>query len=167
METYTRNIKTKLTLLRVSFVLALAACIYLFQFKHIDYSIVLLFLLVCGSIIPLSNLTITSDKFIVRVYYVYGLVSQTQTFHRGDNIEIFHFDLELSDTSYRLTDEWWDLFAVLLLPSNAAVRKFIIKHTDIIGNRTRINLRLTEMERELIERHITKTGNAHNSSLQQ
>lgn len=167
MQTYKRNIATKLTLLRTCFFLTIGLSIYLFQFGYKDYCFILVFLLVCGSILPVTGLKLAENSLKVRQYYVYGLIPRTWTFNFDDSIEIMPFDLEVSDAGYLNTDEWWDVFTVLLPTSKTIIEKFIIKHTDIIGNQTQVKMKLTSMELEMIQNVFSRTDNAHNIRLLQ
>lgn len=156
MQTYRRNISTKLTLLRSIFFLTIGFSTYLFLSENKDYCFVLLFLLACGSVFPVTGLKLTKDAIIIRQYYVYGLFYLTWNFQNGDNIEVLPFDLEISDAGYLNTDEWWDVFIVLLPISKTTVKKYIIKHIDVIGNTIQIKTKLTDKEFELIHKHLAE-----------
>ena len=158
MQTYRRNIKTKLTLLRATFFLTIGFSTYLFLSDNKDYSFVLLFLLACGSGFPVTGLRLTKDALVIRQYYIYGLFPRTWTFQNGDNIEVIPFDLEISDAGYLNTDEWWDIFIVLLPISQTTIKKYIIKHTDIIGNTIQIKTKLTDKELKLIQNHLAESA---------
>lgn len=164
MHSYKRNIKTKLTLLRAIFFLTVGFSTYLFLSGNKDYSLVLLFLLVCGSVFPVTGLQITNDAIIIRQYYVYGLFHRTMKFQLGDRIDVLPFDLEVSDAGYLNTDEWWDFLIVLWPVSKVTIKKYTIMHTDIIENKTQIKTKLTDKEFELVQNAIIRIGGTHNIS---
>mgnify|MGYP003577312059 CR=1 FL=1 len=151
MLIYKRNITSQLVLLRFVFLLTIGICIYLFQSNKEDYSFVLLFLLACGSVFPVTGLVVTQDVLTIRQYYVYGLFYSNWRFHINDNVEIQPFDLEVSDAGYLHTDEWWDAFFAFWPTSKVKIKKFIIKRTDVIGNKTQIKTSLSDKEQMIIQ----------------
>lgn len=154
MLSYKRNNTIKLILLRLLFFVAIAVCIYLFKNGNEDYSSVLLFLLVCGSIFPVTNINLNNESLIVHQYYIMGLFRKKWHFVKGDPIEFQPFDLEVSDAGYLHTDEWWDALYAFWPTSQLSVRKYIIKQTDEIGNKTEVKTKLSGAEYQLLQQFI-------------
>lgn len=161
MHTYKRNTATKLTLLRTAFFLSASFCVYLFQMGKADYGVVLLFLLACGLVFPVTSVVITLEALSIRQYYVYGIFHRSWHFQKNDNIDMQTFDLEVSDAGYLHTDEWWDAFFTFWPTSQLKIKKYIIKHTDVIGNKTQIKIKLSQEELSLIQTHYQRNNYIH------
>ena len=70
----------QLWLLRILFVLLALGIYFLIKTPHSDYGLVLLFLVVCGAIFPLTELAISRGLLEIRQFYVYGIFARRWRF---------------------------------------------------------------------------------------
>ena len=156
MLVYKRNITTKLLLLRLSFIITISLCVYFFTHSLETYGYLLSVVVLFCSIIPVTGLTIYNNSFFTTHYYFYAFIPRRWKFQKGENIEVYPFDIELSDSGYLGSGEWWDIFFIFFPPSSMTFEKFIIKHTDIIDNVKRIKMKLSQKEYEILNQFLVK-----------
>lgn len=152
MEIYKRNITGKLWILRLGFTATLTFIAYLFLNYHTDYAIVLLFLLLCGTVFPVTGLKITPGCLEIRQYYVYGIVHRKWIFYRTEKVRIEPFDLVISDAGTVHTDDWYDLFFIAVPTKEITVRKYLVKYYDSWSSPKQIKLTLSAKEIAMLQK---------------
>ena len=155
MKTYRRNIQLKLWLLRIVGGLAVLSIAKLINSSHSDYGWVLLFLTLCGTIFPLTDLRISPDVLYVRQFYAYGYITRSWEFQSIDKVNLQPFDLVISDNSPAYTDEWYDVFLSFLPTAEIKVRKFVLKYLKATGDEGQIKLKLDSKEVDLFKANLS------------
>ena len=155
MMTYRRNIKLKLWLLRILGGLAVFSVAILISSSHSDYGWVLLFLVSCGAIFPLTELEIRQGVLHVCQLYAYGFITRRWEFQRTDKVKLQPFDLVLSDSSPAYKDDWYDAFLFFAPTAEIKVRKFVLKYLKVTGDEGQIKLKLDLNEIDLLKSNLS------------
>ena len=146
MEIYKRNITTTLWALRIGFVTAILLGVYLVEASHADYAFVLFFLLLCGSVFAVTDLHISLGYLLVRQYYIYGIIPRTWKFNKTDHIRLEPSDLLMSDTRVVHSDEWYDIFWVVVPEKEITIQKYVLKYYNSWARLKSIKLTLSAVE---------------------
>jgi len=88
MVIYTRKIGHKLLTLRLSFIILLAGCIFVFNNKISSLAYFLAVVLIGMSITVITNIIVLPHNFQVVKYYFFGLLTVKWQFERGDHIQV-------------------------------------------------------------------------------
>jgi len=151
MQAYKRDISTKLFLLRALIILVTIVGIYLTYIDLGDYAFFLIVILASFCVFPITGLYITPTILTIRQYYVFGFFWKTFTVKRNECVELRAIQLESSDNYYLPSGEWWDLFSFLLPQVKSKVASYEIIFRDVIDNKFRIKMKLTDKELQLFK----------------
>ena len=151
MQEYKRDISTKLLLLRALIILVAIVGIYLTYIDLGDYAFFLIFILAPFCVFPVIGLYITPTILTIRQHFVFGLFWRTFTVKRNECVELRAIQLESSDNYYLHSGEWWDLFSFLLPQVKSKLDSYEIIFTDVIDNKIRIKMKLTDRELQLLK----------------
>jgi hypothetical protein len=152
MDIYKRKITTTLWALRLSFVTAVLLSIYLMQSSFSDYGFVLLFLLICGAIFPVTDLKISQGHFKVRQYYVYGIFCRKWKFDKTDKVKLEPADLVIGDVGVSYTDDWYDIFLIAVPVKKITIKKYVLKYYKSSSSLKRIKLTLSTEEIDALKK---------------
>jgi len=150
MLAYNRDISTKLFLLRALIILVAIVGIYLTYIGLGDYAFFLIFILAPFCVFTVTGLYITPTILTVRQHFVFGLFWKTFTVKRNECVELQAIQLASSDNYYLPSGEWWDLFSFLLPQVESKVASYEVIFTDVIDNKIRIKMKLSDRELQLL-----------------
>ncbi len=151
MQKYRKDISINLLLLRICFLTFVGVCIFLTMNGNGDYAFVLGFIILLCCVFPLTSLSISTTIVEIKRFFAFGFVWKSWAFERSESLEVRTFFSESTDNYYLPTGEWLDIFSIFLPRARTQDVIHEIVHTDIIGNRTRIKLKLSEKEVRLLE----------------
>jgi hypothetical protein len=155
MTIYRRDTKLRLWLLRILGGLAVFSVAVLISSSHSDYGWVLLFLVSCGAIFPLTELEIGKGVLYVCQFYAYGFIPRRWEFQSTDKGKLQPFDLVISDSSPAYTDDWYDAFLFFAPTTEIKVRKFVLKYVKATGDDGQIKLKLFSNEIDLLKSNLS------------
>jgi hypothetical protein len=155
MKKYRRDITLKLWLLRIAGGLAVLSSLLLINTVHADYGWVLLFIILCGAIFPITELIISHGILGICQYHVYGFLPRTWEFRNTDRVRLQPFDLVLTDGSPAYTDDWYDAFLIFAPYAEVKISKFVLKYQKVTGEEGQIKLKLYSKEIDLLRTNLS------------
>lgn len=155
MNFYKRDVFRRLFFLRSLLIIFLGLIAYLVVMESDDYVIILSLIVLIWACFPTISVSINADSFRIRKYYLFGYLTRTWSFSKGESIKVYSDEFELeSDRDADVGDSGF-LLGLLLIFTPRPKLKFLnssIEYTNKQGRNRKLQARLTTKEYELIAR---------------